>query len=92
MKDHLSQIVKENSQVSRAIFYEETADSEEKGVDNDYEGRIELEPIKDKVLLPDTQYYLCGPIPFIRHRQKSHEALGVSTDRIHSEVFGAGVA
>jgi len=92
MKDYLSNIMQENHQVSRAIFYEEVADSDKKGVDYDYEGRIDLAKIRDQVLLPGANYYLCGPIPFMQTQQKSLEALGVPKDRIHSEVFGSGVA
>lgn len=92
MKTYLSNIMRENPQVSRAIFYEEITDSDEKDVDYDYEGRIELANIEDKVLLPGASYYLCGPIPFMQTHRKSLEALGVPSTRIHSEVFGAGVA
>ncbi|EXJ86211.1 nitric oxide dioxygenase [Capronia coronata CBS 617.96] len=92
MKDYLSRIIKDNPQVSRAIFYGEVGESEQEGVDYDYEGRIELQNIKDKVLLPDANYYLCGPVPFMQTQQKNLEALGVRPERIHSEVFGAGVA
>ena len=92
MKEYLSRVMQENSQVSRAIFYEEVTNSDQKGVDYDYEGRIELANIKDKVLLPDANYYLCGPVPFMQAQQRSLEALGVPTDRIHSEVFGSGAA
>ena len=92
MKDYLSRVMQENTHVSRAIFYEEVTDSDQKGVDYDYEGRIELANIKDKVLLPDANYYLCGPVPFMAAQQRNLEALGVPKDHIHSEVFGAGVA
>lgn len=92
MKDYLSKIMQENPQVSRAIFYEEISDSDVKGVDYDYEGRVELGKIRDEVLLPGANYYLCGPIPFMQTQQKSLEALGVPKDRIHSEVFGSGIA
>ena len=92
MKDYLSRIMKENPQVSRLIFYENVAEAELEGVDYDYKGRIELEKVRDKVLLPDANYYLCGPIPFMQSQQKSLEALGVPSERIHSEVFGSGIA
>jgi len=92
MKDYLSHVMEDNPQVSRAIFYEETTDSDRKGVDFDYTGRIDFTNIKDKVLLPEANYYLCGPGPFMKAQQKSLEALGVPSERIHSEVFGAGDA
>jgi ferredoxin-NADP reductase/hemoglobin-like flavoprotein len=93
MKEYLSQIIKDNPQVSKAVFYEEIApDSDQQGKDYDYEGRIELEKIHDKIVLSDVNYYLCGPIPFVQTQHKSLEALGVPAERIHSEVFGSGIA
>ncbi|RMD39555.1 hypothetical protein DV735_g5587, partial [Chaetothyriales sp. CBS 134920] len=89
MKDYLSHVVKENPQVSRLIFYEQVGESDQQGKDYDYEGRIDLDKIKDKVLLPDAHYYLCGPLPFMKAHQKTLEGLGVPSERIHSEVFGS---
>ncbi|KIW95667.1 uncharacterized protein Z519_04252 [Cladophialophora bantiana CBS 173.52] len=92
MKDYLARIMAENPQVSRAIYYEETSDGDREGVDYDFVGRILLDDIKDKVLLPGASYYLCGPIPFMRLHRKALEDLGVPPERIHTEVFGSGVA
>ncbi|KIW86952.1 uncharacterized protein Z519_12417 [Cladophialophora bantiana CBS 173.52] len=92
MKDYLSRVMGKNPQVQKAVFYEQIDESDRKGVDYDFEGRIELDKIKDIALLPDAQYYLCGPIPFMQLQQKALEALGVPNERIHSEVFGSGVA
>jgi nitric oxide dioxygenase len=89
MKDYLSQIMSDNPQISRAIFYEEVNDFDHEGVDYDFKGRIELNSIKDRVLLPDADYYLCGPVPFMSAQQEGLESLGVPSKRIHSEVFGA---
>jgi nitric oxide dioxygenase len=92
MKDYLSQVMQDNPQVSRAIFYEEVSNSDSKGVDYDHEGRIVLDKIRDQAVLPDADYYLCGPVPFMHAQQESLEALGAPSHRIHSEVFGSGVA
>jgi nitric oxide dioxygenase len=92
MKEYLAYVIKENPQVSRAIFYEDVDPGDRQGVDYDYQGRIELEKIKDQVILPDADYYLCGPVVFMQIEQKALEALGVPKERIHSEVFGAGTA
>ncbi|KEF61487.1 nitric oxide dioxygenase [Exophiala aquamarina CBS 119918] len=91
MKKYLSLIMQENPQVSKAIFYEEVGGTDEKGLDYDHEGRIDLHSIKDQVLLPNAEYYLCGPIPFMQEQQKNLEALGVPKEKIHSEVFGSGI-
>lgn len=46
--------------------------------------------IRDQVLIPDADYYLCGPKGFMQMEQKELEEIGVSKERIHSEAFGAG--
>lgn len=92
MKDYLLRLMPQHPQVKKAIFYERVEESDRKGLDYDFEGRIVLDRIKDMVLLPDAHYYLCGPVPFMQFQQRALEALGVPKERIHSEVFGAGVA
>ncbi len=40
------------------------------------------------VLVPDADYYICGPIPFMRLQVQALKSLGVAEDRLHHEVFG----
>ncbi|KAJ5678831.1 flavohemoprotein [Penicillium macrosclerotiorum] len=89
MKDDLNQIVSHNPAVSRMVFYENVTDGEKQGVDYDYVGRVDLAQVKDKVVLSDADYYICGPQPFMKAQSKSLEALGVEGDHIHMEVFGS---
>ncbi|KAL4784149.1 globin-like protein [Aspergillus varians] len=89
MKDSLATIMAENPQVGRAIFYEQVADGDRQGVDYDYAGRADLFMIKDQVLLPDADYYICGPSPFMKAQSEGLQGMGVHADRIHMEVFGA---
>ncbi len=89
MNQTLLEIMAKNPQVSRAIFYEEVNEGDTRGIDYDFVGRINVRDIKDKVLLPEADYYLCGPPPFMSAQQRDLEGLGVVSERIHSEVFGA---
>lgn len=89
MKDTLSQIISANPQVSKAVFYEEVAEGDKEGEDYDFQGRIELDQIKDKAVLEDADYYICGPLPFMKVQSKSLEDMGVKPERIHMELFGA---
>ena len=60
-----------------------------KGFDYDYVGRIKVKDLKDKVLSPNTDYYLCGPVLFMNALREDLESLGVPPERVHSEVFGS---
>jgi nitric oxide dioxygenase len=89
MSKDLSEIVSQNPQVSRMVFYEELTPGDVKGFDYDYVGRINVKDLKDEVLLPNADYYLCGPVPFMNAHREALQSLGVPPDRVHSEVFGA---
>ncbi|KKK26311.1 hypothetical protein P175DRAFT_0284605 [Aspergillus ochraceoroseus IBT 24754] len=89
MRQTLAKIMADNPQVSRAIFYEEAAANDKPGVDYDYIGRADIAKIKDEVVLPDADYYICGPSPFMKAQSQKLQALGVPLDRIHMEVFGS---
>lgn len=91
MKENLSQIMSENPQVSRAVFYEEASDADKQGVDYDFQGRVELDKIKDTAVLPEADYYICGPSPFMNAQSKVLRDMGVNEERIHMEVFGAPI-
>ncbi|KAF9889323.1 hypothetical protein FE257_007433 [Aspergillus nanangensis] len=89
MKNTLSTILSENPQVSRAIFYEEAGKTDKQGVDYDFVGRVDLSKIKDQVIVPDADYYICGPQPFMKAQSQDLEKMGVDPSRIHMEVFGS---
>lgn len=58
----------------------------------DYIGRMDLDLISNKILLPNADYYLCGPLPFMGIQQEKLESMGISKYKIHSEVFGATIS
>jgi nitric oxide dioxygenase len=49
---------------------------------------VDIGLIVDKILLPDADYYICGPIPFMRMQHDALLAKGIKEPRIHYEVFG----
>ena len=77
--------------VKRAVFYEEVGASDRQGVDHDFEGRIDIGRIEADVLLPEADYYLCGPVAFMREQRDALLARGVDASRIHTEIFGSGM-
>lgn len=58
-------------------------------MDYDHVGRVDMSQIKNEAVLPDADYYICGPQPLMKAQSRSLESLGVSPDRIHMEVFGS---
>ncbi|KAJ5103880.1 hypothetical protein N7532_004409 [Penicillium argentinense] len=89
MKQDLTRIVSENPSVKRIVFYEETTDRDKQGVDYDHTGRVDLAKIQKEAVIPEADYYICGPQPFMKAQSNSLERMGVSPERIHMEVFGS---
>lgn len=71
------------------FFYEEPLASDEQGKDYHHQGLINLESIQEVIKQDQTDYYLCGPIPFMSAVHKGLTAKGIATHNIHYEVFGA---
>lgn len=92
MREYINAVTKKNSQfVTKDIWYEDTAEATQ-GVDYDHVGRIEISKIKNQVILPEADYYLCGPLPFMLEMEKQLTSNGVNKEKIHSEVFGEAVS
>ncbi|MGF6769173.1 nitric oxide dioxygenase [Paraburkholderia sp. GAS199] len=86
----LTEQVATHANVSSTVFYEAVEAVDRIGVDYDFEGRLDLTKIADQVISPDADYYICGPVPFMRAQCEALAALGVDAERIHTEVFGSG--
>ena len=88
MRDRLRQAERENENFRVIVFYNEPLAEDQEGRDYDYPGLVDVKAIRDEILLPDADYYICGPIPFMRLQHDALENLGIPEARIHYEVFG----
>lgn len=77
--------------VRRAVFYETVGANDRAGVDYDFEGRLDIGSVEEAVLTPNADYYLCGPVAFMREQRDALVARGIDTQRIHTEIFGSGM-
>lgn len=92
MRDHVNSVAAGRANVRKAVFYEEVGHGDQPGRDYDYAGRVDLNAIRDDVIVPGADYYLCGPAGFMRAQRAALTGLGVPEDRIHAEAFGSGGA
>jgi nitric oxide dioxygenase len=76
------------NQVNSFFFYD--SPTEEDRINNrfDVEGYITLEWLKENVSVKDTDFYFCGPIPFMKAINHSLKGIGVDEENIHFEFFG----
>lgn len=88
MKDHLRDVAATNSNFKTFIFYNEPLPQDQLGRDFDYLGFVDIDVIKDQIMLPDADYYICGPIPFMRLQHDALISRGIKETKVHYEVFG----
>jgi len=88
MKQHLRQTAAEHPNFELAVFYDDPLPEDVQGRDYDYPGLVDVRVIADRVLRPEADYYICGPIPFMRMQHDALMNLGVKETHIHYEVFG----
>jgi len=81
-KDQLAALADRHNHFNHHIFYDQPE------VKAQYTGWVDLSAIKENVLQPDADYYICGPAPFIAKHYSFLVENGVGTDSIHFEEFG----
>jgi nitric oxide dioxygenase len=70
------------------VFYDQPLPQDVLGRDYDHCGFVDLDLIQESILIPDADYYICGPIPFMRMHHDTLKSMGIPVARIHYEVFG----
>ncbi|MFC1520273.1 NO-inducible flavohemoprotein [Pseudomonadota bacterium] len=76
-----------HEQLQSYVWYREPAAQDLPAEDFDFEGTVELEKIAEH-MLPNGQYYFCGPIGFMKAVKQQLLALNVPESQLHYEVFG----
>jgi nitric oxide dioxygenase len=88
MRDRLRATAAARANLHLVVFYNEPLPADVQGRDYDHAGLVDVDQIKDSILLPDADYYICGPIPFMRMQHDALRKLDIHEARIHYEVFG----
>ncbi|MBU9257420.1 NO-inducible flavohemoprotein [Burkholderia multivorans] len=88
MRDRLRETARTHTNFSLIVFYDDPLPQDLPGRDYDHAGLVDVNEIKDAILLPDADYYICGPVPFMRLQHDALKQLGIPEARIHYEVFG----
>jgi nitric oxide dioxygenase len=91
MKDRLKASADTNRHLTSIVFYDTPRESDVMGYDYDYEGLVDLRRVSASAIRPNADYYICGPLPFMRAQVHTLEELGVDSARVHYEVFGTDV-
>jgi nitric oxide dioxygenase len=83
-----------HSNLSTKIFLKEVKESDKKGQEYDYEGRMNLDTLEVDGVLPlkdaSAEYYICGPEEWMIQTRAELEKKGVSLEKQHLELFRTG--
>jgi nitric oxide dioxygenase len=88
MKDHLRTVAAQHPNFKTFIFYDAPLPQDQQGKDFDFPGIVDIDKIAAAITLPDADYYICGPIPFMRLQHDALIARGIKEPKVHYEVFG----
>ncbi|MEI9924142.1 MAG: MOSC and FAD-binding oxidoreductase domain-containing protein [Bradyrhizobium sp.] len=72
------------------ICYSSPDPADRPDVDFDTAGRLNTRVLQELNLPHNADFYICGPSGFMNDLSVGLAALGVTPDRIHTEMFGAG--
>jgi ferredoxin-NADP reductase/MOSC domain-containing protein YiiM len=72
------------------VRYSAPGPGDRPGVDFDAEGRLGAPVLAELGVPCDADFYLCGPAAFMADLSAGLAEWGVSSNRIHTEIFGAG--
>ena len=88
MRDRLKQTAATYPNFKAVVYYDDPLPADVEGTDFDRRGFVKLDELKGLVPLPDADYYICGPIRFMRIQHDALRSLDIPERRIHYEVFG----
>ncbi|WP_371931989.1 NO-inducible flavohemoprotein [Mesobacillus subterraneus] len=76
------------AKVNSVVFYDQPTEEDRKNSSFDVEGYITEDWLKKNVNLGQSDFYFCGPVPFMKAINAALKDLGVTEERIHFEFFG----
>ncbi|USB34634.1 NO-inducible flavohemoprotein [Paenibacillus sp. YPG26] len=83
MKDHITDLTREHANLQSFLIYESPAQDEV----CDKTGYLDLAWLQ-QVTDPNSDFYFCGPVPFMRAVNEALKTWGIPSERTHFEFFG----
>jgi PAS domain S-box-containing protein len=85
---HLANLAATGSNVTITTFYSAPRAQDVAARDYDIAGRVDMKWLQANSPIADADYYVCGPLSFLRSFVPGLAAAGVSKERLHYEFFG----
>ena len=74
------------------ILYSRPGPEDRLGLDFDATGHFSVTVLKEIGVPHEADFYLCGPPDFLRDLTSELAGWGVTTERVHTEIFGPGAS
>src|SRR6266700_1850653 len=74
------------------ILYSRPGSQDQPGLDFDAPGHLNVTVLKEIGVPREADFYLCGPSAFLQDLTTGLAAWGVTTDHVHTEIFGPGAS
>ncbi|OIK07435.1 NO-inducible flavohemoprotein [Bacillus sp. MUM 13] len=74
--------------VSLSYVYENPSEEDKQNRFFSKQGYIDAAWLEENAFLKDADYYICGPVPFLRAMISNLKQIGVPGEKIHFEFFG----
>src|SRR5438876_292301 len=74
------------------ILYSRPGPQDQPGLDFDAPGHLNVTVLKEIGVPREADFYLCGPSAFLQDLTSGLAAWGVTSDRVHTEIFGPGAS
>ena len=86
--EHIRELASQRGNAEVTVFYSQPLDTDRAGHDFDVAGRLDMEWLLKSTSVPQAEYFICGPVSFLRTFVGGLKGAGVSADRLHYEFFG----
>ncbi|WP_034459247.1 NO-inducible flavohemoprotein [Buttiauxella noackiae] len=86
--DEVNHLGEQLPRFERHVWYRNPGESCRTQAKFDSEGLMDLLALESKISAPEMQFYLCGPVSFMRFAAEQLVKLGVGQERINYECFG----
>lgn len=91
---HVRGLAAANPNIDMKIFLDTVREGDVKGQEYDFEGRFDVGALDKEQHLglrdPRTDFYVCGPAPWMLDLRSKLEGMGVERESVRMELFGTG--
>ncbi len=88
MREHVEALAAKHDQVKSYVLYSEPTAEDRAACAFDKEGFIDLAFLQSVLADNQSEFYFCGPVPFMKAVYQALKEWGVPQSRIHYEFFG----